>query len=121
MSDEEDLRTQRTRMMEIWHEYGKTFNSLVTEEQPYPEEWEPSVPGPDEKGRFSPQALKHWEQLFPSKEFRRERYSELHILEGPSFWFDCLVPKFHGRMRYRVDENDQGDHPYLDVRDSHDW
>jgi hypothetical protein len=36
MSDEEDLSAQRTRMMEIWHEYSKTFNSFVTEEQLYP-------------------------------------------------------------------------------------
>ena len=31
MGDEEDLNAQRTRMTEIWHEYGKTFNSFVPE------------------------------------------------------------------------------------------
>ncbi len=29
MSNDEDLNAQRTRMMEIWHEYGRTFNSFV--------------------------------------------------------------------------------------------
>lgn len=45
MSDEEDLKARRTRIMEIRHEYGRTFNSFVPEEQPYPDEWEPEVPG----------------------------------------------------------------------------
>ncbi len=54
MSDEQDLNSQRTRIMEIWHEYGQTFNAFVPEEQPFPEEWEPDLPAPDEKGRLSP-------------------------------------------------------------------
>jgi hypothetical protein len=69
MSDEQDLNAQRTRMMEIWHEYGQTFNSFVPEEQPFPDEWEPEVPEVDDKRRLSPQALKHWDQLFPTKDF----------------------------------------------------
>ena len=36
MSDEEELNAQRTRMMEISHEYGQTFNAFVSDEQPYP-------------------------------------------------------------------------------------
>jgi hypothetical protein len=80
MSDEEDLNAQRNRMMEIWHEYGQTFNSFVPEEQPYPEEWEPELPGSDDKGRLSPQVLKHWEQLFPTKEFVRQRYEQRRTL-----------------------------------------
>ena len=121
MSDEEDRNAQRTRMMEIWHEYGETFNSFVPEEQPCPEEWEPELPGPDEKGWLSPQALKHWEQLFPTKEFLSQRYAKYHILEGPSLWFDCLVPKFQRPMHYRVDVDDQGNRHYTPVRDSHEW
>jgi len=121
MSDEEDLNAQRTRMMEIWHEYGRTFNSFVPEEQPFPDEWEPDLPGPDDKGRLSPQALKHWEQLFPTKEFLRQRYAEHHILEGPSLRFDCLVPKFQRRMHYRVAEDEYRTPQHIPVRDSHEW
>jgi hypothetical protein len=121
MSDEQDLDAQRTRMMEIWHEYGQTFNSFVPEEQPFPEKWELEVPEADDKGRLSPQALKHWEQLFPTKEFLRQRYAEHHILEGPSLWFDCLVPKFQRRMRYRVAEDEHGNPQHIPVRDAHEW
>ncbi len=39
MSDEEDLNAERTRMMEIWHEYGKTYNVFVPAEQPDPHDW----------------------------------------------------------------------------------
>jgi hypothetical protein len=121
MSDEEDLNAQRTRMMEIWHQYGQTFNSFVPEEQPFPDEWEPDLPGPDDQGRLSPQVLKHWERLFPTKEFLRQRYAEHHILEGPSLWFDCLVPKFQRRMRYRVAEDEHGNPQHIPVRDAHEW
>lgn len=121
MSDEQDLNAQRTRMMEIWHEYGKTFNSFVPEEQPFPDEWEPDVPGSDDKGRLSPQALKHWEQLFPTKEFLRKRYAEHNILEGPALRFDCLVPKFQRRMSYRVAEDEHGNPQHIPVRDVGEW
>jgi hypothetical protein len=121
MSDEQDLNAQRTRMMEIWHEYGKTFNSFVPEEQPFPDEWEPEVPGPDDQGRLSPQALKHWEQLFPTKEFLRRRYADHHVLEGPSLDFDCLVPKFQRRMHYRVAEDEHGNPQHLRLQDAHEW
>jgi hypothetical protein len=121
MSDEQDLNTQRTRMMERWHEYGKTFTVFVPEEQPFPEEWEPVLPGLDEKGRLDPQALKHWEHLFPTKEFLRQRYAEHHILEGPFLRFDCLVPKFHRPMRYRVAEDEHGHPQHVPVRDGHEW
>jgi hypothetical protein len=121
MNDEEELNAQRTRLMEIWHAYGQTFNSFVPEEQPFPEEWEPEVPGEDDKGRLSPQALKHWEQLFPTKKFLCQRYAEHHILEGPSLWFDCLVPKFQRRMHYRVAEDEHGNPQHIPVRDTHEW
>lgn len=54
MSDKRDRNAQRTRMMEIRHEYGQTFTTSVPEEQPFPDEWEPVLPGPDEKGRLIP-------------------------------------------------------------------
>ncbi len=121
MSDEEELNAQRTRMMEIWHEYGRTFNSFVPEEQPFPVEWEPAMPPVDDKGRLSPQVLKHWDQLFPTKDFLRHRYAQHHILEGPSLWFDCLVRKFQRRMRYRVAEDEHGNPQHIEVRDTHEW
>jgi hypothetical protein len=37
MSDEQDLNAQRTRMMKIWHEYGKTYDLFVPKEQPDPQ------------------------------------------------------------------------------------
>jgi hypothetical protein len=37
MSDEQDQNAQRTRMMEIWHEYGKTYNVFGPKEQPFPD------------------------------------------------------------------------------------
>jgi hypothetical protein len=121
MSDEQDLNAQRTRMMEIWHEYGHTYNVFVSEEQPFPDEWEPEVPEPDDKGHLSPQALKHWEQLFPTKEFLRQRYSDNHVLEGPSLDFDCLVPKFQRRMHYRVAEDEHGNPLHIPVQDRYEW
>ena len=121
MNGERDLNYQGTRMMELWHEYGQAFNALVPEDQPYPEEWEPGVPGPDDKGRLSPQVLKHWEQLFSTKEYLRRRHAEHHILEGPSLRFDCLVPKFQRRMAYRVAEDEYGYPQHLPVWDSHEW
>jgi hypothetical protein len=121
MSDEKDLNTERTRIMEIWDEYGRTFNAFVPEEQPYPDEWEAHVPGPDAKGRLCPQVLKHWEQLFPTKPFLRERYAEHHILEGPTLWFDCLVTKFQKRMKFRVAQDQHGNPLHIPVRDGHEW
>lgn len=82
--------------MEIWHEYGQTFTTFAPEEQPYPDEWEPVPPGTDDKGRLNPQALKHREELVPTKEFLHHSYAEHHILEGPSPRFDGSVPKFQG-------------------------
>jgi hypothetical protein len=121
MSDEQDKKDERTRVMEIWHEYGRSFNAFVPEEQPYPEEWEPDVPAADEKGRLDPQVIKHWDHLFPTKEFLRQRYAEHNILEGPSLWFDCLVPKFHKPMHYRVAKDEHGNPQHVAVRDSHEW
>jgi hypothetical protein len=121
MSDEQDLNARRTQLLKLWHEYGKAFNVFVPEEQPFPEEWELDLPGSDEKGRLSPQVLKHWEQLFPTKEFLRVRYAQYQILKGPSLWFDCLVRKFQMQMRYRVVEDEYGNPVHLPVRDISEW
>lgn len=121
MSDEQHLNAHRTRMVEIWHEYGQTFNSFVPQEQPFPDEWEPEVPETDDKGRLGPQALKHWEQLFPTKELLHQRYADFHILEGPSLDFDCIVPKFQRRMHYRVAEDKHGNPLHMPVQDRYEW
>ena len=95
-------------LLRAWHEYGKNFSAFVPEEQPFPEIWEPEIPEPDDKGRVHMQALKHWQHLFPTRDFLRDRYAQFHILEGPSLRFDCLVPKFQKRMYYRVAEDQHG-------------
>ena len=93
---------------ELGTSMGRHFSAFVPEEQPFPEIWEPEIPEPDDKGRVHMQALKHWQHLFPTRDFLRDRYAQYHILEGPSLRFDCLVPKFQKRMYYRVAEDQHG-------------
>jgi hypothetical protein len=64
MSDYQELNALRTRMMEIYIEYGHPFTAFVPEGRPLPEEWEPVLPGPHDKGRLHPQALKRWSAFF---------------------------------------------------------
>ncbi|MBI5250608.1 MAG: hypothetical protein HY912_14050 [Desulfomonile tiedjei] len=59
MSDEQDLNAQRTRMMEIWHEYGKSYNVFVSAEQPVPRIWDGPLQEPDDKSKWNPQTIKH--------------------------------------------------------------
>ena len=84
----------RNWMVERWHQYGETFAVFNPDEQPAPDVWEPELPGYDDKGRLHPDALKHWQYLFPLKDFLRNRYAAHKILQGPSLVFDCLVRKF---------------------------
>jgi hypothetical protein len=114
LSDEQGL-------LNAWHEYGKQFSAFVPEEQPFPEIWEPEIPEPDDKGRVHLQALKHWQRLFPTRDFLRDRYAQFHILEGPSLQFDCLVPKFQKRMYYKVVEDLHGSPVHIAVKDTHEW
>jgi hypothetical protein len=121
MKDPKDSDDQRDIMLKAWHEYGKNFSAFPPEEQPFPDIWEPEIPGPDEKGRLHLDALKHWEYLFPNKDFLHQRYAKYHVLEGPSLWFDCLVPKRQRRIRHRKGEDQEGQPVFLDVKDSHEW
>ncbi len=59
MNDGEELNARRTRLMEIRFKYGKTSNAFVPEEQPFPDEWDPVVPGQGENGQLRPQTFKH--------------------------------------------------------------
>jgi hypothetical protein len=80
-----------------------------------------SCRGRIDKGCLSPQILKHWEQLFPTKKFLRQRYADHHILEGPTLRFDCLVPKFQRRMHYRVAQDEHGNPLHMPVQDKYEW
>jgi hypothetical protein len=121
INDQKDLDAERDWMMERWHEYGREFGVFVPEQQPAPEVWEPDLPPPDEKGRLDPQVLKHWEQLFPTKNFLRERYAQYKILQGSTLDFDCLVPKFQRKMTHRWDTDQFGNPDPQPVQDSHEW
>ena len=83
--DTDDLRNW---MVDKWHQYGDTFSVFTPAEQPAPEIWEPELPGLDDKGKLRPKALKHWQYLFPTKDFLRHRYAKHGILQGPSLFFD---------------------------------
>jgi hypothetical protein len=120
-NDTKDLDAERDWMVERWHEYGKEFGVFVPHNQPAPEVWEPDLPPPDDNGRLDPQVLKHWEQLFPTKDFLRERYAKYKILEGPTLDFDCLVPKFHDRITHKWMEDAHGNPFPIPVDDKHEW
>ena len=86
MSDEQDRTAQRTRMMEIWHETAGPLTLLCPRSSLTLRNGNQTCRGWMKRGVPSPPVLKHWEQLFPTKEFLRQRYAEHHILEGPSLW-----------------------------------
>jgi hypothetical protein len=96
-----DLDAERDWLAKAWHEYAKELGVFEPEQQPTPDVWEPELPPPDEKGHLDPQVLKHWEQLFPTKNFLRECYAQHKILQGPTLDFHCLVPKFHDRITHK--------------------
>jgi hypothetical protein len=115
------MAAQKDRLAKRWHDYGYRFSVIVPEEQPVPTVWDPELPDTDEKGRLSPQVLKHWRYLFKTKDFLRQRYGQHHILDTPSLYFDCLVPKFQKRI-YRGWAYNAEDQPVsYPVQDSHEW
>ncbi len=95
MSDEEDINAQRTRMMEIWHEYGKTFNVFVPAEQPVPRIWDGPLQEPDDQSRWHPQTIKHWRFFDLTKRLLKKRYG---ILAGPALRFDCQAPELQDKL-----------------------
>jgi hypothetical protein len=116
--DPEELRNW---MVERWHQYGETFTVFTPAEQPAPDIWEPDLPAYDDKGKLHPKALKHWQYLFPTKDFLRHRYARHGILQGPSLFFDCLVPRFQPRISHKWTQ-DQFDQPVAyEVKDDYTW
>jgi len=121
MGETQQMAAQKEILAKRWHQYGERFSVIVKDEQPYPSVWDPELPSNDEKGRLSPQKLKHWRHLFKTKEFLRHRYGQYHILDTPSLYFDCLVPRFHKRI-YQVWGRDAQDQPIpYPVNDTHEW
>jgi hypothetical protein len=104
-----------------WHHYVEKFSIAVPEEQPTPTVWDPELPDKDEKGRLSPQALKHWRYLFKTKDFLRHRYGQHHILKTPSLHFDCLVSKFQKRIYQVWAQSPDGQPEPYPVKDTHEW
>jgi hypothetical protein len=116
--DPDDLRNW---MVERWHQYGETFSVFTPAEQPAPDIWEPDLPEYDDKGKLHPDALKHWQYLFPTKDFLRHRYAKHGILQGPSLFFDCLVPRFQERMHQRWAQDQSGQPAAFEVKDDYTW
>jgi hypothetical protein len=114
-SDPDD---RRNWLVERWYAYGNQFSLFVPEEQPKPDVWDFPQAEIDDKGRLDPQVLKRWEYLPQTKEFLRDRYGKFHILDTPSLWFDCLVPKFQNPMRYKLLDREGN---FLEVDDNHEW
>ena len=97
--DPKDSDDQRDVLLKQWHEYGKTYNVFVPDEQPAPKIWDRPLVEPDAKGTWDPQTIKHWRFFELTRDFLRTRYAEHGILSGPTLIFDCLVPKFQKPLR----------------------
>ena len=108
-------------LVERWRAYGERFAVFLPEHQPVPEVWEAGVPQQDARGRTNPQYLKHWKFFSRTREFLRERYAEDGILQGPSLFFDCLVPHFQKKIRHRWYEDQHGNPIAFEVKDDHTW
>jgi hypothetical protein len=121
MAVPKDTDELRNWMVETWHQYGDTFSVFTPDEQPAPKIWEPELPGCDDKGRLHPDALKHWQYLFPTKDFLRHRYAKHGILQGPSLFFDCLVPHFQPRIARKWAQDQYEQPAAFEVKDDYKW
>lgn len=108
-------------LVERWRAYGERFAVFLPEHQPIPETWEPNIAEKDTRGRINPQYLKQWKFFARTREFLRERYADHKILQGPSLFFDCLVPHFQKRIRHRWYEDQHGNPIAFEVKDDHTW
>ncbi len=117
-SDTDELRSW---MVDKWHQYGERFTVFTPDEQPAPDIWEPELPGYDDRGKLNPNALKHWQYLFPTKDFLRHRYAKQNILQGPSLFFDCLVPRFQDGIYQRWAQDQYGQPAAFEVKDDYTW
>ncbi len=105
--DPKDSDDQRDILLELWHDYGKTYNVFVPAKQPDPRNWDRPLPKPDQKGTLDPQGLKHWRYFEKTRDFLRERYAYHGILVGPSLIFGCLVPKIQKPLDIPDDKRKQ--------------
>lgn len=121
MDQTQGMAAQKELMARRWYGYGEKFSLIVPDEQPYPSVWDPVLPDTDEKGRLSPQAFKHWRYLFRTKDLLRQRYGQHHILETPSLFFDCLVPKFRKPIYHAWSLGSDGQPEPYPVKDTHEW
>jgi hypothetical protein len=108
-------------MVQAWHQYGNTFSVFSPAEQPAPGIWEPDLPGFNDKERLHPDALKHWQYVFPTKDFLRHGYAKYKILQGPSLFFDCLVPRFQPGIHHKWAEDQYGQPAAYEVKDDYTW
>ncbi|AFM26112.1 hypothetical protein [Desulfomonile tiedjei] len=120
MEDFKDSALDPDEFIRAWHEYGLRFSVFVPDQQPKPDTWEPDVQKFDEKGLTNPHYLKHWKFFASTKDFLRERYAEHKILQGPTLFFDCLVPEFQDPMRYGRVEAESGP-DFYEVKDTSKW
>jgi hypothetical protein len=120
MEDPEDFPVDPDEFIRAWHEYGLRFSVFVPDQQPKPDTWEPDVQEFDKKGLVNPHYFKHWKYFAPTKDFLRQRYAEYRILQGPTLFFDCLVPQFHNPMRHGRIETEYGP-DFFDVKDTSKW
>jgi hypothetical protein len=121
MDDPMSSDEERNSLVEAWHAYGAEFSVFVPQQQPAPTMWDPDVEELDEKSRVNPHYLKHWKFFAQTKQFLRERYSEHHILEGPSLFFDCLLRKFQPRIHNKSYQDQDGNPVFDDVKDCYEW
>jgi hypothetical protein len=119
--DTEITRPDACALVGLWRAYGERFAVFLPEHQPIPERWEPSIAEKDTRGRVNPQYLKHWKFFSRTREFLRDRYRDHRILQGPSLFFDCLVPRFQKKMRRRWCEDEYGQPVAYEVKDNDTW
>jgi len=106
----EDSDDPRDILLKQWHEYGKTYNVFVPDEQPAPkgEGWDRPLIEPSDTGTIDPQLMKHWRLFGATRGFLRQRYAEHGILQGPGLTFDCLVPKYQKPLKISQQKTKKG-------------
>jgi len=91
----------RDKVVEIWKQYGATYNIFVPGEQPSPKGvgWDRPMPELSQTGAFDPQLMKHWRFFAATRNFLRRRYAKHGIMQSPALTFDCLVPKYQKPLK----------------------
>jgi hypothetical protein len=121
IEDTESPPSDACALIQLWRQYGKRFGGFVPAHQPVPEIWDPDLPERGAKEKTNPQYLKHWKFFGRTREFLREYYARYQILQGPSLFFDCLVPHFQKKIQYVWAEDQYGQPGGFEVKDEYDW